>query len=52
MEFLRSELTPKPDSSDGGANGREAMRVAYSMFAGLGAESSKRSGLRFDYGGC
>lgn len=43
MEFLRSELTPKPDAADAGANGREAMRVAYSMFAGLGAESSECS---------
>ena len=37
-EFLRSELAPSPDGS-GGAHGREGLRVAYSMFAGLGAES-------------
>lgn len=41
MDFLRSELTPSVEASSGGANGREGMRVAYSMFAGLGAESSE-----------
>lgn len=41
MEFLRSELTPSIEASSSGANGREGMRVAYSMFAGLGAESSE-----------
>ena len=41
MEFLRSELTPSAEGSAGGANGREGMRVAYSMFAGLGADSSE-----------
>ncbi|GAA5877576.1 hypothetical protein JCM8547_007735 [Rhodosporidiobolus lusitaniae] len=39
VEFLRSELTPGPENAAGGAEGREALRVAYSMFAGLGAES-------------
>ncbi|BGP48551.1 hypothetical protein JCM10450v2_004427 [Rhodotorula kratochvilovae] len=36
-EFLRSELTP--EGAGPGAEGREALRVAYGMFAGLGAES-------------
>lgn len=40
MEFLRSELTPSQGNQGSGAEGREALRVAYSMFAGLGAESS------------
>lgn len=40
IEFLRSELTPSPESAAPGAEGREALRVAYGMFAGLGAESS------------
>ncbi|GAA6001466.1 uncharacterized protein JCM10292_006268 [Rhodotorula paludigena] len=39
IEFLRSELTPSPESAAPGAEGREALRVAYGMFAGLGAES-------------
>ncbi|GAA5975728.1 hypothetical protein JCM11641_005850 [Rhodosporidiobolus odoratus] len=39
IEFLRSELTQGGDASNDGAEGREALRVAYSMFAGLGAES-------------
>lgn len=39
MEFLRSELTPSQGNQGSGAEGREALRVAYSMFAGLGAES-------------
>ena len=42
VEFLRSELTPSSSNPNGGGGeGREALRVAYSMFAGLGAESSK-----------
>ena len=41
VEFLRSELTPTAAvPNGGGGKGREALRVAYSMFAGLGAESS------------
>ena len=40
MEFLRSELTPSQGNQVPGAEGREALRVAYSMFAGLGSESS------------
>ncbi|KAL8278678.1 hypothetical protein RQP46_008970 [Phenoliferia psychrophenolica] len=36
-EFLRSELAPPVDGTT--TNGREGLRVAYSMFAGLGAES-------------
>ncbi|GAA5877989.1 hypothetical protein JCM1840_000133 [Sporobolomyces johnsonii] len=39
VEFLRSELTPSAENASGSAEGREALRVAYSMFAGLGAES-------------
>ncbi|GAA6060928.1 hypothetical protein JCM10212_003836 [Sporobolomyces blumeae] len=39
VEFLRSELTPSAENMSGGTEGREALRVAYSMFAGLGAES-------------
>ncbi|GAA5978058.1 hypothetical protein JCM5350_007383 [Sporobolomyces pararoseus] len=40
VEFLRSELTPSSSNPNGGGGeGREALRVAYSMFAGLGAES-------------
>ncbi|GAA5950714.1 hypothetical protein JCM21900_000489 [Sporobolomyces salmonicolor] len=39
VEFLRSELTPSAENVSGSAEGREALRVAYSMFAGLGAES-------------
>ncbi|GAA5893562.1 uncharacterized protein JCM6883_003560 [Sporobolomyces salmoneus] len=40
VEFLRSELTPsQTNPNGGGGQGREALRVAYSMFAGLGAES-------------
>lgn len=42
VEFLRSELTPSSSNPNGGGGqGREALRVAYSMFAGLGAESSE-----------
>ncbi|GAA6050336.1 hypothetical protein JCM3770_002969 [Rhodotorula araucariae] len=37
IEFLRSELTH--EGAGPGAEGREALRVAYGMFAGLGAES-------------
>ncbi|KPV74811.1 uncharacterized protein RHOBADRAFT_53749 [Rhodotorula graminis WP1] len=36
-EFLRSELSP--EGAGPGAEGREALRVAYGMFAGLGSES-------------
>lgn len=43
-EFLRSELTPTPGNS-AGVNGRESLRVAYSMFAGMGADSSKSADL-------
>ncbi|GAA6008207.1 hypothetical protein JCM11491_001929 [Sporobolomyces phaffii] len=40
VEFLRSELTPSSSNAgEQGVQGREALRVAYSMFAGLGAES-------------
>ncbi|BGP16572.1 hypothetical protein JCM10213_000516 [Rhodosporidiobolus nylandii] len=39
IEFLRSELTPGAEGTTSGNEGREALRVAYSMFAGLGAES-------------
>ncbi|KAK4701487.1 COPII coat assembly protein SEC16, partial [Phenoliferia sp. Uapishka_3] len=38
-EFLRSELAPPVGGADPTSNGREGLRVAYSMFAGLGAES-------------
>ncbi|BGO91738.1 hypothetical protein NBRC10512_006220 [Rhodotorula toruloides] len=39
VEFLRTELTPSAENPTPGAEGREALRVAYGMFAGLGAES-------------
>lgn len=39
-EFLRSELSPSLDGGSATSNGREGLRVAYSMFAGLGGESS------------
>ncbi|BGP24993.1 COPII vesicle coat protein Sec16 [Rhodotorula toruloides] len=39
IEFLRTELTPSAENPAPGAEGREALRVAYGMFAGLGAES-------------
>lgn len=41
VEFLRTELTPSAQNPAPGAQGREALRVAYGMFAGLGAESSE-----------
>ena len=37
-EFLRSELAPAPNGPSD-LDGREGLRVAYSMFAGLGADS-------------
>ncbi|KAM0752348.1 hypothetical protein T439DRAFT_324423 [Meredithblackwellia eburnea MCA 4105] len=39
-EFLRSELSPPVDGTGVTSNGREGLRVAYSMFAGLGADSA------------
>lgn len=40
-EFLASELSPSLGEGASPSNGREGLRVAYSMFAGLGADSSK-----------
>jgi hypothetical protein len=40
-EFLRSELSPRVEGSQSSSNGREGLRVAYGMFAGLDRESSK-----------
>lgn len=39
-EFLRSELAPAPNGP-ADLDGREGLRVAYSMFAGLGADSGQ-----------
>lgn len=44
-EFLQAELMPSSDHTGPGAEGREALRVAYGMFAGLGDESSKLRNL-------
>lgn len=38
-EFLQSELTPLPGDASS-VDSRQGLRVAYSMFAGLGADSS------------
>lgn len=46
-EFLRSELVPPIDGSSPGLDGREGLRVAYSMFAGLGGDSGEDSRLGF-----
>jgi hypothetical protein len=42
-EFLRSELSPPLDGGSAASNGREGLRVAYSMFAGLGGADSSTS---------
>lgn len=42
-EFLRSELSPSLDGVAPVSNGREGLRVAYSMFAGFGGDSSECS---------
>ena len=47
-EFLQAELMPSSDHTGPGAEGREALRVAYGMFAGLGDESSKLCNLSSD----
>jgi hypothetical protein len=42
-EFVRSELAPPFDgtSSTPSVDGRQALRVAYSLFSGCGADASK-----------
>ena len=47
VEFLRSELSP--EGAGAGAEGREALRVAYGMFAGLGSESSASLSLSLSH---
>lgn len=43
VEFIRSELAPKFDDNGATslADGREALRVAYSLFSGAGADCSE-----------